>query len=174
MLRLNSSTTWDSSKGNKVAQAIFDRVTISGKVKIPKAEQFEYSNGLLELNGKSYLIEVPIDINANPEELMTWFKKVTAKGQVDMFDLLEPPKQRDTSFSTTVVDITTLKWEYPEYQWRAVDKHGTIPYFKNRPTLDSAGYWISYQADDYAKYSANFAIDTTDYKRSLRQRASHD
>lgn len=170
MLRLNSSMVWDSSKGNKVAQATFDQVTKSGKVKTLKAEQFDYRDGLLELNGESYQIDIPVDINANPEELLAWFKKVTSKGQIDMIDLLVPPKPRDTSFGETAVDVATLKWEYPECEWRAVDKYGTIPYFKNRPTLDGAGYWISYVADDYANYSGHFALDTENYKRSLQRK----
>ena len=170
MLRLNFGSSWHSCNGHKVAQAVFDEVTKSGKVKKRLAERFYWKDGILELNGITYELGVSIDIDAKPEDLMMWFKRITSKGQIDMFDLLDPPSSEANDVGITTTDIDTLIWEFPEYEWRAVDKHGTIPYFKNRPTLDGAGFWISYIADDYPKYSEHLAIDTTDYKRSLKRR----
>ena len=170
MLRLNFGSSWHSCNGHEVAQAVFDEVTKSGKVKKRLAERFYWKDGVLELNGITYNLGIPIDIDAKPEHLMEWFKKVTSKGQIDMFDLLDPPSSKTSEASAAAVDIDTLKWDYPEYEWRAVDKYGTIPYFKNRLTLDGAGYWISYVTDDIPKYSDYFAIDTENHKHSLRRR----
>ena len=169
MLRLNFGSSWHSCNGHKVAQATFDEVTKSGKVKKRLAERFYWKDGVLELNGITYDLGVAIDIDAKPEDLMAWFKKITKKRQIDMFDLLNPPSSKASETSLTAVDINTLKWEYPEYEWRAVDKAGSIPYFKSRPTLDKAGFWIVYDSNEYPEYSDYLASNTDDYKRSLRR-----
>lgn len=170
MLRLYFGSSSDGGDGTKMVQATFDEVTKSGRIKAKEVERFKWQNGVLEINGNTYDLDAPIDIDAKPEDLMAWFKEITLKGQIDMFDLLNPPSSKASETSVTAVDIDALKWEYPEYEWRAVDKAGTIPYFKSRPTLDKAGFWIVYDANEYPKYSDYFAIDTENHKHSLRRR----
>lgn len=169
MLRLNHSTVVQSSRYGTWIDGTFDEITKTGKVKIKGAEQFRWQDGILELNGTKHEINLPFDIDAEPEQLMYWFKRVTSS-QGDMFAIIDPPS-RNTGDGIKVVDINDLKWEYPEYEWRAVDKNGTIPYFKTRPTIDNAGFWLVYDNDEYPKYSDYLASNTDDYKRSLRRQS---
>ena len=90
---LNLSWGWghDDGNGNKKMYAAFNELTKSGKIKAKHCEEFFYKNGLLRLNGQEYHVETPIDLYADQNQLMAWFKKITAKGQIDMFAELEPP-----------------------------------------------------------------------------------
>ena len=167
---LNLSWGWghDDGNGNKKMYAAFNQLTKSGKIKAKHCEEFFYKNGLLRLNGQEYHIEIPIDLYADQNELMAWFKKITAKGQIDMFAELEPPTAKRTECDLTVLSLKNQPWEYPDCQWRAVDVCGGGAYFKGRPQLDKCGYWVSTMLDELPIYAKHRYFDTTDYNRSLQ------
>lgn len=157
MLRLNnSSVVRESINGIDTVRmsAVFDDVTKSGRLKRKHAQRFTIKNNLLVLAGKRHQLCDPIDLNAEPEELIQYFEDRFGSVQPDMF--VEPPRSRGGI--QVPKSIKEVRWEYPDMQWRAIDKSGAVAYFERRPVLDKAGYWVSAIDGVVARYGKSLCI----------------
>ena len=157
MLRLNnSSVVRESINGIDTVRmsAVFDDVTKSGRLKRKHAQRFTIKDNLLVLAGKRHQLCDPIDLNAEPEELIQYFEDRFGSVQPDMF--VEPPRSRGGIQAPK--SIKEVRWEYPDMQWRAIDKSGAVAYFERRPVLDKAGYWVSAIDGVVARYGKSLCI----------------
>ena len=96
MLRLNnSSVVRESINGIDMVRmsAVFDDVTKTGRTRRKYAQRFAIKDNLLVLNGKSHQLCEPIDLNAEPEELIQYFEERFGSVQPDIF--LQPPTSRN-------------------------------------------------------------------------------
>ena len=166
MLRLNySSIERTTSVGvNTVCMlALFDDVTKAGKVKRKHAKRFDISNGILKIDGTEFQLSDDVDLNADPEALMAYFDARYLRPQPDMF--AELPKSNSGWQAPKL--LKEVHWEYPDLPWRAVDKAGAVAYFKQRPVLDKAGYWVSASIGVMPKYGKSLCIADS-FECSLR------
>lgn len=157
MLRLNNSSVVRESVNGVDAvrmHAVFDDVTKAGVIKHKHAQRFAIEDNLLMLNGTKHLLAEPVDLNADPEDLIQYFKARFGSVQPDMF--VEPPRSRGGIQAPK--SIKEVRWEYPDMQWRAIDKAGTVAYFEHRPVLDKAGYWVSAIDGVVARYGKSLCI----------------
>ncbi len=158
MLRLNNSSlsrTVTKSGVNSIQMfAVFDDVSKNGKVKAKNAQRFTIQDDLLSLNGQQYCLSEPVDLNADPEDLIQYFEARFGSVQPDMF--VEPPRSRGGI--QVPKSIKEVRWEYPDMQWRAIDKSGAVAYFERRPVLDKAGYWVSAIDGVVARYGKSLCI----------------
>lgn len=157
MLRLNnSSVARESSNGINTVRmyAVFDDVTKSGGIKCKNAQRFAIEDNLLMLNGTKHLLVEPVDLNADPEDLIQYFDARFSSVQPDIF--LEPPLSRGGI--QVPKSIKEVRWEYLDMAWRAIDKAGTVAYFERRPILDKAGYWVSAIEGIVARYGKSLCI----------------
>lgn len=157
MLRLNNSlVARESVNGVDTVRmsAVFDDVTKSGGVKRKHAQRFAIKENLLTLNGVKHCLSEPIDLNADPEDLIQYFEARFNSVQPDM--LLEPPMPRGGIQAPK--SIQEVRWEHLDKQWRAIDKSGAVAYFKHRPVLDKAGYWVSAIDGVIARYGKSLCI----------------
>lgn len=168
MLRLNNSslsrTSTKSGVNSIQMYATFDDTTKAGRVKAKNAQRFTIQDDSLHLNGKEYLLVEQLDFNADPLELMQYFIERFNSTQPDMF--LMAPQSKGAQIP---VLISEVRWEYPDMNWRAIDKGGTVAYFASRPRLDSAGFWVSMTEGVIPKYGKSICIADA-YKQSLRSR----
>ncbi|MGP4715462.1 hypothetical protein ACTXGL_02330 [Psychrobacter sp. T6-6] len=167
MLRLNnSSVVRESINGGVTVRmfAVFDDVTNTGSIKRKHAQRFTIKNDLLTLNGAKHHLPDPVDLNAEPEELIQYFEERFGSVQPDIF--LQPPTSRNGI--QLPKSIKEVRWEYPDMAWRAIDKAGTVAYFERRPVLDKAGYWVSVMDGVLAKYGKSLCI-ADNYQCSVEQ-----
>lgn len=157
MLRLNNSSVARES-GNGVdavhMYAVFDDVTKAGVIKHKHAQRFAIKDNLLTLNGIKHCLSEPVDLNADPEDLIQYFEARFGSVQPDMF--IEPPRSR--SGIQLPKSIKEVRWEYLDMAWRAIDKSGAVAYFERRPALDKAGYWVSAIDGVIARYGKSLCI----------------
>ncbi|WP_352338214.1 hypothetical protein [Psychrobacter sp. 16-MNA-CIBAN-0192] len=168
MLRLNhSSVVRKAQKGIESVRmlAVFDDVTKSGDVQHELSQRFNVKDNVLTLNGVQHQLSEPVNLNADPEDLMHYFAARFASAQPDIF--LEPPQSKGGA--RIPVSIKEVHWEYPDMTWRGIDKGGTVAYFAQRPKLDNAGYWVAATEGVMPKYGKSICI-ASDYKRSLRSK----
>ena len=157
MLRLNnSSVVRESINGIDTVRisAVFDDVTKSGRLRCKHAQRFAIKDNLLVLNGENHQLYEPIDLNAEPEELIQYFEERFGSVQPDIF--LQPPTSRNGI--QLPKSIKEVRWEYLDMPWRAIDKSGAVAYFEHRPVLDKAGYWVSAIDGVVAKYGKSLCI----------------
>lgn len=158
MLRLNNSslsrTVMRSGVNSIQMYATFDDVTKGGAVRAKNSQRFTIQDSLLSLNGKQYTIVDLLDFNADPLDLMQYFIERFNSDQPDMFLVAPQPKGGIQAPKL----ISEVRWEYPEMNWRAIDKGGTVAYFERRPVLDKAGYWVSTMDGVVAKYGKSLCI----------------
>lgn len=168
MLRLNNSlVVRESVNGVDTVRmhAVFDDVTKSGSIKYKHAQRFAIKNNLLTLNGAQHCLVEPVDLNADPEDLIQYFEARFGSVQPDIF--VEPPRSRgDIQLPKSIKEV---RWEYPDMAWRAIDKAGTVAYFERRPVLDKAGYWVSTMDGVLAKYGKSLCI-ADNYQCSVEKR----
>ena len=168
MLRLNNSlVVRESVNGVDTVRmhAVFDDVTKSGNIENKHAQKFAIKDNLLTLNGTEHYLPDPVDLNAEPEDLMAYFESRFGSVQPDIF--LEPPSSR--SGIQVPKSIKEVRWEYPDMAWRAIDKAGTVAYFERRPLLDKAGYWVSTMDGVLAKYGKSLCV-ADNYQCSVERR----
>ena len=168
MLRLNNSSVVRESVNGGVTvrmSAVFDDVTKSGSIKYKHAQRFAIKDSLLTLNGVKHCLSEPIDLNADPEDLIQYFEARFASVQPDMF--VEPPRSRGGI--QLPKSVKELRWEYLDMPWRAIDKSGAVAYFERRPVLDKAGYWVSTMDGVLAKYGKSLCI-ADNYQCSVEKR----
>lgn len=157
MLRLNnSSVARETINGIDAVRmhAVFDDVTKAGFIKHKHAQRFDIKDNLLILNGAQHCLAEPVDLNADPEDLIQYFEARFGSVQPDMF--VEPPRSRGGIQAPK--SIKEVRWEYPDMQWRAIDKSGAVAYFERRPVLDKAGYWVSAIDGVVARYGKSLCI----------------
>ncbi len=166
MLRLNNSLVVRESRNGINAvrmSAVFDDVTQLGSIKRKCALSFTIRDDLLTLNGAKYHLSEPVDMNADPEDLIQYFEARFGSAQPDMF--LELPMAH--SGLQVPKSIKEVLWEYSDMSWRAIDKAGSVAYFERRPVLDKAGFWVSVSEGVVAKYGKSLCI-TDNYQCSVR------
>lgn len=171
MLRLNYSSVVRNAINSVESVrmfAVFDDVTKSGDVQHKHSQRFNIEDSVLILNGIQHQLSEPVNLNADPEDLMSYFAARFASAQADIF--LEPPQPRGGAKAP--VSIKEIHWEYPDMAWRGIDKGGTVAYFAQRPKLDSAGYWVAANEGVMPKYGKSICI-ANNYKRSLRSKENH-
>ena len=158
MLRLNHSSliraVTQSGVNSIQMYAVFDDVTKSGGIKCKNAQRFAIEDNLLMLNGTKHLLVEPVDLNADPEDLIQYFDARFSSVQPDIF--LEPPLSRGGI--QVPKSIKEVRWEYLDMAWRSIDKAGTVAYFERRPILDKAGYWVSAIEGIVARYGKSLCI----------------
>ena len=172
MLRLNHSlVVRELSDGINAVRmsAVFDEVSKSGHIKCKNAQRFAIQNNLLTLNGTQHYLSEPIDMSADPEDLIEYFEARFNSAQPDMF--IEPPHSKGGN--QIPVLISEVRWEYSDMPWRAIDKAGTIAYFERRPVLDKAGFWVAVAEGVIPKYGKSLCI-ADGYKDSLHNINSHN
>lgn len=172
MLRLNHSlVVRELSNGINAIRmsAVFDEVSKSGHIKHKHAQRFVIKDDLLTLNGTQHYLSEPIDMNADPEELIEYFEARFNRVQPDMF--VEPPHSKGSN--QIPVLISEVRWEYLDMSWRAIDKAGTVAYFERRPVLDKAGFWVAVAEGVIPKYGKSLCI-ADGYIDSLRNINSHN
>lgn len=165
MLRLNHSSISRKARNGIESvrmSAVFDDVTKSGDIKSKHSQRFAIKGNLLTLNGTQHQLSAQIDLSAEPEQLIDYFNQRFGSAQPDMF--LEPPTRKGRN--EIPVLISEVRWEYPDLQWRAIDKGGTVAYFERRPVLDNAGYWVAVSEGVTPRYGKSLCI-ADNYKRSL-------
>lgn len=167
MLRLNNSslsrTQLRSGINSIQMYATFDEVTKAGKVKAKNSQRFTIQDDLLSLNGKEHALVEQLDFNADPEDLMQYFIERFNSNQPDMF--LKEPRSKDGVQIPRL--ISEVRWEYPDMNWRAIDKGGTVAYFERRPVLDKAGFWVAIAEGVMPKYGKSLCI-ADNYECSLQ------
>lgn len=166
MLRLNnSSVSRESCNGVDTVRmsAVFDDVTKAGGIKHKHAQRFSIKDNLLTLNGVKHCLSEPVDLNADPEDLIQYFEARFGSVQPDMF--VEPP--RSISGIQLPKSIKEVRWEYPDMPWRAIDKAGAVAYFERRPVLDKAGFWVAVSEGIMPKYGKSLCL-TDNYECSVR------
>jgi len=171
MLRLNNSLVARESVNGVDAvrmSAVFDDVTKSGGVKRKHAQRFAIKDSLLTLNGVKHCLSEPIDLNADPEDLIQYFEARFGSVQPDMF--VEPPRSRGGI--QLPKSIKEVRWEYLDMAWRAIDKSGAVAYFERRPVLDKAGYWVSAIDGVIARYGKSLCI-ADNYQCSVQNINDH-
>ena len=166
MLRLNNSTVTNTEREDGTSecfmQASFDEVTRTGRVKSKRSAMFTIRGSVLSLNGAQHQLDDPVNLIADPEDLIQYFEARFNSLQADMF--LEPPQSR---LSMPIpVSINDVRWEYYDMSWRAIDKGGTVAYFNQRPQLDKAGFWVA-SAEGVIPVYGKFICFTDGYKNSL-------
>lgn len=171
MLRLNnSSVVRESCNGTSAVRmfAVFDDVTKSGSVKRKHAQRFVIKGNLLTLNNENHYLSEPVDMDADPEDLIEYFVTRFGGLQPDMF--VVPPSPRCGSVVPKF--IKEIPWEYIDMDWRAIDKSGAVAYFERRPVLDKAGYWVSTTDGILAKYGKSLCM-SDNYQCSVEKRSGH-
>ena len=166
MLRLNnSSVVRESINGIDTVRmaAVFDDVTKTGRTRHKYAQRFAIKDNLLILDGLKHQLCEPVDLSADPEDLIAYFLARFGSIQPDIF--IKPPSSRRES--VVPKSIKEVRWEYPDKPWRAIDKAGTVAYFEHRPILDKAGYWVSAIEGIVARYGKSLCI-ADNYQCSLR------
>ncbi|MGP5436603.1 hypothetical protein [Psychrobacter alimentarius] len=166
MLRLNnSSVVRESINGIDTVQmsAVFDDVTKTGRTRRMYAQCFAIKDNFLILDGLKHQLCEPVDLNADPEDLIAYFLARFGSVQPDIF--IKPPSSRRES--VVPKSIKEVRWEYPNMPWRAIDKSGAVAYFERRPMLDKAGYWVAAIEGIVARYGKSLCI-ADNYQCSLR------
>ncbi len=157
MLRLNnSSVVRESVNGVDAVRmyAVFDDVTKAGVIKHKYAQRFAIKDNLLILNGAQHCLAEPVDLNADPEDLIQYFEARFGSVQPDMF--VDTPRSKGGI--QVPKSIKEVRWEYLDMQWRAIDKSGAVAYFDRRPVLDKAGFWVSAIEGVVARYGKSLCI----------------
>ena len=166
MLRLNnSSVARETINGIDAVRmyAVFDDVTKAGVIKHKHAQRFAIKDNLLTLNGAQHCLVEPVDLNADPEDLIKYFEARFSSAQPDMF-LVAPQSKGGIQVPKLISEV---RWEYPDMAWRAIDKSGAVAYFERRPVLDKAGYWVSAIDGVIARYGKSLCI-ADNYQRSVQ------